>query len=75
LPASTAFAGKTTQIRNNEICVLLIISPPTIANVTHDNKWSEAEVDNACVQGFGRLFAQLLGCFSTNGALRLQIGG
>lgn len=63
------------QIRNNKIRDLLIVSPPPVANITHDQQWSETEVDNACIQGFGRLFSQLLGCFGANRALRLQIGG
>lgn len=51
----------------------MITFPPAIANITHNDQWGKAEVDNAHVQRLCRLFTQLLRCFGTNATLRRNI--
>jgi hypothetical protein len=51
----------------------MIAFPPAIANITHNDQWSKAEVDNAHIQCLGGFFTQLLGCFGTDAALRQNI--
>jgi hypothetical protein len=54
----------------NSIFSIFIILPPAVANVANNSKWGKSKIENTGVHAFGRLFAQLLCGFGTDGALR-----
>jgi len=44
----------------------MIALPPPVSHIARNGKGCKSKIKDAAVQAFGRLFSQLLGCFSAN---------
>jgi hypothetical protein len=53
---------------------LLYTSPPAQADKAADEQWGESEINDACIQTPGRLFAKLLRRPGADGTLRIRLG-
>jgi len=50
--------------------IFAVVLIPAITDISHYGKGKESEINDARIEASGRLFAQLLGGFSANRALR-----
>lgn len=55
--------------------IVAVVLIPAVADIANDHKGEKREVDNAAIKTLSGFFAQLLGCFGTNGALCGNCGG
>jgi hypothetical protein len=57
------------------LLLIAVVLIPAIADISHDEEGTKREVNDAGIEAFGRLFAQLLGRFGANGTLSGNRGG
>jgi hypothetical protein len=57
------------------LLLIAVVLVPAITDIPHNEEGTKREVNNAGIEAFGGLIAQLLGGFSTNGTLSGNRGG